>query len=614
MTVARQTAISGAEAPTSGSDEHAVVEVRDLRIELAKSGVDIVDEVTLTIGGGEVLGLVGESGSGKTTLGLALVGHARRGVRIARGEVRIEGQAILGARPAEVRSLWGRTMCYVPQDPRAAMNPSLRIGTQLREILSAHGYGTSDADRHDRVNEMLEEVRLPRHEQFLSRYPHQLSGGQLQRVALAMAFACRPRFIVFDEPTTGLDVTTQAYILKMVGQLCHEHRVAALYVTHDLAVVASLAMRVGVMYAGRLVELGPADTLFTAAAHPYTRRLVQAAPGPAGYGMVGIPGTAPRPGSRPAGCFFAARCTHVDERCLEQFPAVESVDPGHVVRCFHHRKVRGTLGAERPVLAPSDAGDKSSIVFEAQGICASYGAQTVLRSVGLEVRAHECLALVGESGSGKSTLAHCMVGLHPSFSGELAYRGQPLARLSRDRDRETRRQVQYIFQNPYGSLNPRRTVGQNVAQPIELFYDLSRRDVHARVTDALERVSLSPSAGERFPDQLSGGERQRVAIARALACEPALLICDEITSALDVSVQAAIIELLEKLRRELGLAMLFVTHNLPLVRTIAQRVAVMSDGQIVEVGDTNRVFEAPQAEYTRALLADSPQLEPPGGA
>lgn len=609
MSLVRQTDSDVAAVSKAGAATEAIVEVHGLRAELARSGADIFDEVCLTINGGEVLGLVGESGSGKTTLGLALLGHARRGVRITRGEVRIAGSDILAAKPATLRSFWGRTMCYVPQDPQAAMNPSLRIGTQMREILNAHSYGVSDEERQARVDEMLDEVLLPRYSQFLRRYPHQLSGGQLQRVALALAFACRPRFIVFDEPTTGLDVTTQSHILKMVAELCREHGVAALYVTHDLAVVASLATRIGVMYAGRLVELGPAERVFAVASHPYTRRLLQAAPGPAGHAMIGIPGSAPRPGNRPKGCFFAARCTYVRDPCLEEFPPVDSVDSGHQVRCFYHRRIVSLADGERKALVDNKAVDSGNVVLRAHDICASYGAQVVLHGVSLEVRTHECLALVGESGSGKSTLARCLVGLHPGFTGELTYQGTALAKLSRDRDRETRRRVQYIFQNPYGSLNPRRTIGQNVAQPIELFYDFSRREVHARVTHALERVGLSGSAVERYPDQLSGGERQRVAIARALACEPSLLICDEITSSLDVSVQAAIVELLETLRRDLGLAMLFITHNLPLVRTIAQRVAVMSDGHLVEIGETERVFELPQAGYTRALLADSPTLE-----
>jgi peptide/nickel transport system ATP-binding protein len=594
----------------AASGDGLVVEAADLRVEVADSGTDIVDDVRLGIAPGEVLGLVGESGSGKTTLGLALLGHTRRGARIAGGRVRVAGQDILAASAPELRSLWGSTMSYVPQDPRAAINPSMQIGTQLAEILKAHGYGGSAGERRERLAETLEEVRLPGDERFLGRYPHQLSGGQLQRVALAMAFACRPSFIVFDEPTTGLDVTTQAHVLATIRTLCHEHRVAALYVTHDLAVVASLASRVGVMYAGRLVELGPSDAIFKGASHPYARRLIEAAPeASAEYELIGIPGSAPRPGQRPHGCAFAPRCEHAVERCTEAFPPVESIGAGHQVRCFRHAEI-GARGADQRRLARGlGAVDDEAVVLRATGINASYGKQAVVHDVSLVVRAHECLALVGESGSGKSTLAKCIVGIHPNFTGELIFEQNPLARNGRHRDRATRRRVQYVFQNPYGSLNPRRTIGQNVAQPLELFFDLSRKQVHGRVAEALERVAMSASAMSRYPDQLSGGERQRVAIARALACQPSLLICDEITSALDVSVQAAIIELLHGLQRDMGLAMVFVTHNLPLVRTIAQRVAVMNEGRIVEDGSSQRVMAAPEAAYTRQLLADSPVIE-----
>ena len=588
----------------------AVVEVEDLRIDVAGSGVYIVDDVNLAIAPGEVVGLVGESGSGKTTLGLALLGHTRRGAQIVHGRVRIEGHDVVDATAVALRSLWGRKVAYVPQDPRAAINPSLRIGVQIEEILDTHGFGVSKADRQQRILETLDEVLLPSDHAFLRRYPHQLSGGQLQRVALAMAFACRPRVIVFDEPTTGLDVTTQAHVLRTIRTLCREHRVGALYVTHDLAVVATLAARVGVMYSGRLVELGSASAVFERASHPYTRRLVEAAPEASGrHALVGIAGSAPRPGHRPDGCSFAPRCAHATDRCSASVPPREMVAADHEVRCIRHVELGASpIDERRPAIARTDlnVGDH---VLDAAHVTAGYGAQTVLHDVSLTIGAHECLALVGESGSGKSTLAHCIVGLHSSFDGELAFKGQPLARRTRDRDQQVRRQIQYVFQNPYGSLNPRRTIAQNVGQPLRRFYGLSGRELRVRVSGALERAALSATVMDRYPDQLSGGERQRVAIARALACEPSLLICDEITSALDVSVQAAIIELLHTLQQEMGLAMLFVTHNLPLVRSIAQRVAVMSEGRIVELGTVDRVLDAPEADYTRRLLADSPALD-----
>ncbi|MGH3137828.1 MAG: ABC transporter ATP-binding protein, partial [Gaiellaceae bacterium] len=291
------------------------LELVDLRVEVDYGNrEDIVDEITFGVSAGEVLGLVGESGSGKTTVGLAILGHTRRGARIARGEVRIEGRDILPLPPLERQRLRGRLVSYVPQDPASALNPAIRIGTQLEETLTEHGFGASEGERRARIGEVLEEVLLPTDETFLKRYPHQLSGGQQQRVALAMAFANRPRVIVLDEPTTGLDVTTQAHVLETVRDLCAAHGVAAVYVSHDLAVVATLASRVAVMYGGRLVEVGPTGTLFRQAGHPYTRRLVEAIPELSGtHALVGIPGTAPRPGHRPAGCFFAPRCHYAED-------------------------------------------------------------------------------------------------------------------------------------------------------------------------------------------------------------------------------------------------------------------------------------------------------------
>ncbi len=587
-----------------------VLEVEGLRVEVEGRGVDIVDEVTFAIPAGEVLGLVGESGSGKTTVGLALLGHTRRGARIAAGAVRVDGRDVLRCSPAELRALRGGTVAYVPQDPGAALNPALRIGTQLEETLAAHGFGASAEERRARMAEMLEEVLLPPDPVFLRRYPHQLSGGQQQRVGLAMAFACRPRVIVLDEPTTGLDVTTQAHVLRTVRMLCGTHGVAALYVSHDLAVVSSLADRVAVMYAGRVVEIGPGRVLFREAAHPYTRRLIEAIPEISGeHAVEGIPGTAPRPGHRPAGCFFAPRCLLAVDECARAFPAVELVSLGHEVRCFRFADVLAEAARERRPALAREGDREEEALLEVRGLNASHGARQVVFDVDLVVRPAQCVALVGESGSGKTTLARCVAGLHRRFTGEVVLRGQSLPHAARDRAREVRRAIQYIFQSPYSSLNPRKTVGQIVAQPLRLFFDLDRRQAHARVLEALERVSISASVIDRYPHELSGGERQRVAIARALVAEPSLLVCDEITSALDVSVQAAIVELIEELRRELGVGLLFVTHNLALISTLADEVAVMSEGRIVERGPVRRVLDEPRERYTQQLLADTPTVE-----
>jgi len=586
------------------------VTVADLRIELAANGVEIVDEISFSIDPGEVLGLVGESGSGKTTVGLALLGHARRGVRIASGSIVVGDRDMLTLDSATLRGLRGGIVSYVPQDPSAALNPNLRIGRQLDEVLAAHSFSPTTEARRARVAECLAEVALPTDTTFQRRYPHQLSGGQQQRVGLAMAFACRPRVIVLDEPTTGLDVTTQTHVLETVRELCLTHGVAALYVSHDLAVVADLADRVALMYAGRIVEIGPKRLFFTGSAHPYARGLIEAIPEMSGeHALIGIPGSAPRPGQRPEGCSFAPRCSWALPACSTTVPERTRVESGHEVRCLRWQEVLADTGGERQKAERQPLVSGRTSLLDVKGLEAFYGERQVLFDIDIRVEPGSCLALVGESGSGKTTLARCIGGLHTNLRGEVLLEGKRLAPGARARDRAVRRRIQYIFQSPYASLNPRRTIGQTVAQPLRIFEGAKGREAERRTIEALERVSLGAWAIDRYPDQLSGGERQRVAIARALVSGPALLICDEITSALDVSVQAAIVDLIAELRHEMELGLLFVTHNLALVRTIADEVAVMNDGRIVEVGQVDRVLDAPQDEYTRRLLADTPDLE-----
>jgi peptide/nickel transport system ATP-binding protein len=590
-----------------------VLTVDNLRIELDPSGKDIDDEVTLAIHKGEVLGLVGESASGKTTAATALLVHERRGARIGGGKVMVDGRDLFNMSPAELRHVRGGLISYVPQDPSMSLNPALRIQTQLMEILEAHGFGASQAERQKRLEEMMAEVMLPGDRSFLRRYPHQLSGGQQQRVALGMAFACRPAIIVLDEPTTGLDVTTQAHVLRTVRDLTRIYGAAALYVTHDLAVVANLADRIAVMYAGRLVEVGPKEELFTAACHPYTRKLLEAIPDLTGkHALRGIPGRAPVPGHRPAGCFFAARCDDAIEKCLAEFPPYEILSEDHKVRCWRWSEVRTRpMFAERPLRAsggPVDATAENAVVV-CRGVKAYYGTKETLHDVDATVCEGRCIALVGESGSGKTTLARAIAGIHPGkIEGDILFHGRRLERDSRARSKESRQQLQYIFQSPYGSLNPRKTIAQILSQPLKTFFNLGRSEMEDRMVEALELVALDGTLLAKYPDQLSGGERQRVAIARALAAKPSVLICDEVTSSLDVSVQATIVELLANLISETGVGMIFVTHHLPLVRNIAHEVSVMSEGRIVEHGPVDDVLENPQADYTKRLLADTPTI------
>jgi peptide/nickel transport system ATP-binding protein len=598
--------LPGAEEATT--EGRAAVTVRNLRIETTR-GVAVVPDASFEIAPGEVLGVVGESGSGKTTVGLSLLGHARRGLRIAGGSVMLGDKDILQMGDGELRRLRGSQVSYVPQDPASSLNPALRIGTQLREVLEAHGQNDDKAN-DDRLAEMMREVALSDDPAYLKRYPHQLSGGQQQRVGLAMAFANRPSLIILDEPTTGLDVTTQSTVLATVRVLATSHGVAALYVTHDLAVVAAVATRVAVMYAGRIVELGPADQLFESAAHPYTRRLVGAIPRLAGgRSLVGIPGHAPSPGKRPEGCSFAPRCALRVAECEVAVPEPVQVQPGHTARCIKALEVVKYQQDEYgdPVAMPEPESDQPVLTID--NVVGYYGSIEVLHSINMTLEKGEILAVVGESGSGKTTTARSIAGLHHDWTGSIKLGDTELAKAARSRSTDVRRQIQYIFQNPYGSLNPRKTIGESVGQPLSVFNIASGKRAETMVGEMLEQVSLSASFARRYPDQCSGGERQRVAIARALISKPSILICDEITSALDVSVQAAIVELLGELQRELGLSMVFVTHNLPLVRSIAQKVAVLADGSIVEYGETAAMLANPQQDYTRHLISDTPSLE-----
>ena len=591
-------------SPAAGTPRLAVENLRILMTpRRGRPDTNVVDEISFTVQPGQVLGLVGESGSGKTTVALALLGLVKRGLKLGGGMVLVDGRDILALPEHELQKLRGRTVAYVPQDPASALNPVLKVSTQLREVFTIHG---ADAGR---LNEVLVEAGLEDPAPILAAYPHQLSGGQQQRVALTMAFACRPRLIVLDEPATGLDVTTQCRVLDTVRGLCRSYQVAAVYITHDLAVVAEIADHVAVLYAGRLIEQGQARELFASPAHPYSRGLLRAVPVLEGtYELHGLAGSPPRSGSRPAGCFFQPRCEFAVAECEQRQPDMVTVSgTGHAARCVRAVEIRAlsgtaTLASDRP--APST----EEPVLTISGLSVFHTGKPVLRGVDLVIGARQSVAIVGTSGSGKTTLARCVVGLHKDWTGTITFAGAELRAGVRHRTRDQLRRIQFVSQNPYSSLNPRQTIGQIVGQPLAHFFKLSGAEHKKRIGDALTSVALRESFAARYPDELSGGERQRVALARALVLDPDLLVCDEITSALDVSVQAAIVELLLRLQVERGLALLFITHNLPLVRSIADDVTVISAGQICEHGPVARVLTAPSHAYTRQLLADVPAI------
>ena len=582
--------------------------VEDLGVMLTGKDVDVVDDIDLVLRPGEVIGLVGESGSGKTTVGTSLLGYSRAGAVISSGKVLLEERDVLSMHWKEMRQVRGEEIAYVPQDPASALNPSIRIGKQLVELLQLRGIGTAES-RLQGAREGLAEVGLPNDDEFLSRYAHQLSGGQVQRVALAMAFLPKPKVLVLDEPTTGLDVTTQAMVLSTMAQLCRTHGVSALYVTHDLAVVANIADRVAVMYAGQIVELGPKDAMFDNPSHPYTRALLDSIPHLSqARALTGIPGRTPAPGARPSGCRFNDRCSYAVDACRSDVPPLAPVAEDHDVRCIRAGEI-GRWDISLGTVPDADPDRVRDVILSVDGLNVFYGRKQVVHDVSFDLAKSEVVALVGESGSGKTTISRSIGGLHKDWTGTITFDGQPLAHGARKRSATDRKRLQYIFQNPYLSLNPRLTIEQIVRRPMELFGIAKGKEATDRAVELLDQVALGPRMLRYQASRLSGGERQRVAIARALAAEPDVMICDEITSALDVSVQGSIVELLEGLRQSRGISMVFVTHNLALVRSIAARVEILQQGRVVESGPVVDVMDHPREDYTRTLLDNSPRID-----
>jgi peptide/nickel transport system ATP-binding protein len=583
-----------------------IVSVRDLEV-TAGNGDHILNSVSLDLLPGQSIGLVGESGSGKTALAHALLGFARPGLHLSAGSVRVRGTELVGRSERELRELRGRVISYVPQDPPTSLNPSIRVANQVREILRAHA-PERESDEH--ILDVFRRVELPVDEAFLRRYPHQLSGGQQQRLALALAIACEPPVIVLDEPTTGLDVITQATILDEVRRLQRELGVALVYVTHDMAAVASVVDRIAVMYAGEIIEEGDVTGVVTRPHHPYSRGLVSSVPDPrTARRLTGIPGVAVSPGEVGDACAFAPRCELKVPACVETRPPLINVGGERSVRC-----IRWEL-TPAPSFVPRDAVPDAATatpLLSVTNLRAVYGGRiatvVAVDDVSFDVASGECVALVGQSGSGKTTVARCVVGLHSPDAGSIRLDGADLAAKAGARSRQERRRIQIVFQNPFESLNPRQSVAEAVSWPGQTLGGMSKKDARAQVDVLLERVRLPVRMARRFPGELSGGERQRIAVARALAARPDLLVCDEVTSALDVSVQAATLDLLAELRRELGLAMLFITHDLGVVAAVADRVLVLDRGVVCEQGRTGEILATPKADYTRRLVEAAPTL------
>jgi peptide/nickel transport system ATP-binding protein len=584
---------------------------------------NVVNNTSFELARGEALGLVGESGCGKTTTALSLLGFQRPGSRIRSGAIHFDGRDLARLSRRELQKMRGRRVSLVPQNPTTALSPGLRIGDQLAEAMSVHGVGGSRGDRERRVRELIAHVRLPDAERTAHKYPHQLSGGQQQRVVIAMALACDPELVVLDEPTTGLDVTTQAQILDLLRRLRAELGMAMVYVTHNLGVVAAVCDRVGVMYAGELVEDAPVRELFSHPRHPYTRGLISAVPSiaePHRSRELVLRGLLKR-NELPNGCRFAPRCDFAEEACFEERQVLLSVGEAHGVACRRVEDVQrlaagsGSVASYVPLAAAAeesllDVADLSITYDRRRRLSlVSRDPLVIVRDVTFDLRSRETFSLVGESGSGKSTIARTIGGLLGPLAGQIRFEGRDLAATVESRSKDVRREIQLVLQNPDASLNPRQRVHQIVGRPLELFFGLHGKARRAGVEKALEDVQLDAAFASRYPDELSGGERQRIAIARALAAKPRLMLCDEILSALDVSVQASVVELLRGLQADQGIAYLFISHDLAVVRSLSHRVGVLYLGELCEVGAAEEVYAPPYHPYTHLLLSAVPEID-----
>jgi peptide/nickel transport system ATP-binding protein len=592
------------------------IQLEDLEVVYRVRGVDrnVLRGVSFTIGAGESYGLVGESGCGKTTAAFAIMRALPRNGRVVSGSIRVNGEDLLGMGQGGVRKLRATTLSMVYQNPAAALNPTIRVGAQVAEVFELMGCDKKEA--LERARHILAKVQISDPVRVMRRYPHQLSGGMQQRVVIAMALAKAPTLLILDEPTTGLDATVEAEVLDLIAALRQEFGTSVLFISHNLAVIAKMCEQVGVLYAGRVIEEGPADQVFRDPRHPYTVGLLRCIP----RGGVRkdetpldtIPGFLPRMGAEIQGCVFAPRCGLVQEICRQEEPPLYPIGDGRTSRCHFHEQAHLVPRTSPAQLVAHRQGNGNSILtLENAGKTYRQEGQDVhaLSDITLAIRPGEILGLVGESGSGKTTLARVLLGLtSPDAGSQLELEGTPLAPRVQRRSEEQVRAVQVVFQNPDSALNRRFSVRRIIGRALFKLRGLRGKQRDERARELASSVRFDESLLAVRPSQLSGGLKQRVAIARAFAGDPKVVLCDEPTSALDVSVQAAILNLLAELQSEQGVTYLFISHDLGVVRYISDRIAVLYLGRLMELGDAETVFNPPHHPYTEALLSAVPTL------
>jgi oligopeptide/dipeptide ABC transporter ATP-binding protein len=606
----------------------SVLEIDGLRTFIRqRSGVvRAVDGVSFTIEPGETVGLVGESGCGKTMTGLSIMGLLPNGGFIAEGAIRFGGADLATIGEAGLRRIRGNEIGIVFQDPMTSLNPTMTIGHQIAEVVREHR-GVSKADAMARAEEVLALVGMPRPAERLGYYPHQLSGGLRQRVMIGIALACEPKLLIADEPTTALDVTIQDQILVLLDELKERLGMAVLLITHDLGVIAGRADRVLVMYAGEIVEKAATGELFRQTRHPYTAALLASIPKldqPTSRQLYSIPGLPPDLASPPAGCRFAARCRYATQECLDSEPELGGPDPAHPYACFHPvgpgPAVTQPDGADGGRTAPEPGTGTELLVLDhvvkefpvTSGalLQRSVGTVKAVSDVTLTVPRGGTLGLVGESGCGKTTIGRMVVALERPTSGRVLFEGQDLGALSGAQLRRVRKDLQIMFQDPYSSLDPRMRVGSILAEPLQIQGTGSRAEQRDRVASLLHEVGLSPRSTQLYPHEFSGGQRQRIGLARALALSPKVIVADEPVSALDVSIRSQILNLMRRLQAAHGLTYIVISHDLSVVRYLADQIGVMYLGKLVEVGSSADVYERTAHPYTHGLLDTIPVPDP----
>jgi peptide/nickel transport system ATP-binding protein len=606
-----------AQALAPGSPAAPALELRNLDVVYRVRGRDreVLQDVSFTIGRGRSYGLVGESGCGKSTAALAIVRYLPRNGRVSGGSIRIAGRDVVDLNRRQLRHLRAEDVGMVYQNPGAALNPGIRVGAQVAETFAIRGVDRKEA--RERAHDALRTVQIADPRSVMQRYPHQLSGGMQQRVLIAMALAKDPALLILDEPTTGLDATVEAEVLDLIAKLQSEFETAVLFISHNLGVIAKMCERVGVLYAGILVEEGDAATVLRDPRHPYTVGLIRCIPRGGVRKDRGrldtIAGFLPNLGERPAGCVFVDRCGLAQARCRSEEPSPYQVTPAHTSRCHFHASASTLprLEAEELSLPPVERAGEALVRFEGLGKVFQQRGHSVhaLQDVSAAIWPGETLGLVGESGSGKTTLARTLLGLVGPTSGNVELEGRTLAGHLMRRSDEDVRQLQIVFQNPDSALNRRHTIRRILRRALKKLAGTTGADAERRLLELMDSVRLAERYVSARPSQLSGGLKQRVAIARAFAGQPRLVVCDEPTSALDVSVQAAILNLLVELQVEQQVSYLFISHDLGVVRYISDRIAVLYLGRLMELGPAEVVFSGPHHPYTEALLSAVPTVD-----